>query len=106
MMMASWRWWRGILITFGVLAALRFVLPLPFMNEVLIFSIYTIGCNFLLGDRVKKTLNQKRGFTGTRVPNNNHAEFIIRELLSGLRCILDHFFHIVKDYTTSVKNIK
>ena len=49
MMMATWRWWRGILLTFGLLTALRFVLPLPFMNEVLIFSIYTIGCNFLLG---------------------------------------------------------
>jgi branched-chain amino acid transport system permease protein len=48
-MMATWRWWRGILITFGLLVAMRFFLPLPFMNEVLVFSIYTIGCNFLLG---------------------------------------------------------
>jgi branched-chain amino acid transport system permease protein len=28
---------------------MRFFLPLPFMNEVLLFSIYTIGCSFLLG---------------------------------------------------------
>jgi len=27
----------------------RLFLPLPFINEVIIFSIYTIGCSFLLG---------------------------------------------------------
>ena len=27
----------------------RVFLPLPFVNEVVIFSIYTMGCNFLLG---------------------------------------------------------
>jgi len=49
MMMHSLRWWRTILIVFGVLwIASRFT-PLPFMNEILIFSIYTIGCSFLLG---------------------------------------------------------
>jgi branched-chain amino acid transport system permease protein len=42
-------WWSGLLIAFGALALLRLVLPLPFVNEVLIFSIYTAGCNFLLG---------------------------------------------------------
>ena len=49
MMMHSLRWWRTILIVFGGLwVASRFT-PLPFMNEILIFSIYTIGCSFLLG---------------------------------------------------------
>ena len=43
------KWWWGILLAFGLLAAGRFFLPLPFINEVLIFSIYTIGCSFLLG---------------------------------------------------------
>lgn len=48
-MMNSIRWWRTILIVFGALwVASRFT-PLPFMNEILIFSIYTIGCSFLLG---------------------------------------------------------
>jgi branched-chain amino acid transport system permease protein len=42
-------WWSGLLTAFGALALLRVVLPLPFVNEVLIFSIYTAGCNFLLG---------------------------------------------------------
>ena len=31
------------------MAISRLFIPLPFLNEVLIFSIYTIGCNFLLG---------------------------------------------------------
>ncbi len=49
MIMKSIRWWQTILIVFGGLwVAARFT-PLPFMNEILIFSIYTIGCNFLLG---------------------------------------------------------
>jgi branched-chain amino acid transport system permease protein len=48
-MTATWNWWRGIILAFGLLVAMRFVLPLPFMNEIVIFSIYTIGCNFLLG---------------------------------------------------------
>ena len=43
------RWWRGLLIAFSLIAVMRFVLPLPFANEVVIFSIYTIGCSFLLG---------------------------------------------------------
>src|SRR5574337_1683212 len=42
-------WWSGILVTFLRLAVLRIFLPLPFANEILIFSIYTMGCNFLLG---------------------------------------------------------
>jgi branched-chain amino acid transport system permease protein len=45
----TWYWWRGILFAFAALWLARWVLPLPFMNEVLIFSIYTIGCNFMLG---------------------------------------------------------
>ena len=28
---------------------MRVLLPLPFANEIVIFSIYTMGCNFLLG---------------------------------------------------------
>ncbi len=48
-MLDTWRWWRGILIAFGLVAISRLFVPLPFLNEVLIFSIYTIGCNFLLG---------------------------------------------------------
>ena len=45
----AWRWWWGILAAFGLVAAARYVVPLPFVIEVLIFSIYTMGCNFLLG---------------------------------------------------------
>ncbi len=48
-MLDTWRWWRGILIAFGLVAISRLFVPLAFLNEVLIFSIYTIGCNFLLG---------------------------------------------------------
>jgi branched-chain amino acid transport system permease protein len=43
------RWWWGILLAFLLLGVARVFLPLPFMNEVIIFSIYTMGCNFLLG---------------------------------------------------------
>lgn len=45
----AFNWWWGILLAFGLLAVSRFFLPLPFVNEVVIFSIYTIGCSFLLG---------------------------------------------------------
>jgi branched-chain amino acid transport system permease protein len=45
----AFRWWWGILLAFSLLAASRAFLPLPFVNEVVIFSIYTMGCNFLLG---------------------------------------------------------
>jgi branched-chain amino acid transport system permease protein len=48
-MMNAWRWWRGIALAFVLLALARASLPLPFINEVVIFSIYTIGCSFLLG---------------------------------------------------------
>ena len=48
-MMKVFRWWWGILLMFLFLVVLRLFLPLPFMNEILIFSIYTMGCNFLLG---------------------------------------------------------
>jgi branched-chain amino acid transport system permease protein len=47
--MNALRWWWGLLLAFALLAVLRMVLPLPFANEIMIFSIYTIGCNFLLG---------------------------------------------------------
>src|SRR5215211_6109380 len=43
------RWWWGLLLAFGLVALMRVFLPLPFANEIVIFSIYTIGCNFLLG---------------------------------------------------------
>jgi branched-chain amino acid transport system permease protein len=43
------RWWWGILLAFLLLGVLRVFLPLPFVNEIIIFSIYTMGCSFLLG---------------------------------------------------------
>ncbi|NWF93859.1 MAG: branched-chain amino acid ABC transporter permease [Syntrophaceae bacterium] len=43
------KWWWGILLAFLLLGAARIFLPLPFANEIIIFSIYTMGCNFLLG---------------------------------------------------------
>jgi branched-chain amino acid transport system permease protein len=42
-------WWWGLLTAFALVGVLRIFLPLPFAIEVLIFSVYTIGCNFLLG---------------------------------------------------------
>jgi branched-chain amino acid transport system permease protein len=48
-MVKAWRWWWGILLAFSLLAVARVFLPLPFVNEVVIFSIYTMGCSFLLG---------------------------------------------------------
>ena len=47
--MNALRWWWGLLLAFALLALMRVFLPLPFAIEVLIFSIYTMGCNFLLG---------------------------------------------------------
>jgi branched-chain amino acid transport system permease protein len=47
--MNAFRWWRGLLLAFGLLAATPAFLPLPFVIEVVIFSVYTIGCSFLLG---------------------------------------------------------
>src|SRR4030042_1429900 len=48
-MMNMFRWWRGILLAFFLLALVRVFLPLPFSNEIVIFSIYIMGCSFLLG---------------------------------------------------------
>jgi branched-chain amino acid transport system permease protein len=48
-MMNKFRWWWGILVAFTLIGVARFFLPLPFMNEIIIFSIYTMGCSFLLG---------------------------------------------------------
>jgi branched-chain amino acid transport system permease protein len=48
-MMNKFRWWWGILVTFFLIGVSRAFLPLPFLNEIIIFSIYTLGCNFLLG---------------------------------------------------------
>jgi branched-chain amino acid transport system permease protein len=47
--MGALRWWGSLLLAFGLLALFLAFLPLPFANEIMIFSIYTIGCNFLLG---------------------------------------------------------
>ena len=43
------RWWSGLVLAFALLALLRIYLPLPFAIEIIIFSIYTMGCSFLLG---------------------------------------------------------
>jgi branched-chain amino acid transport system permease protein len=43
------KWWWGLFLAFGLIALARPFVPLPFIIEVLIFSIYTMGCNFLLG---------------------------------------------------------
>jgi len=43
------RWWSGLVVAFALLAVLRIYLPLPFAIEIIIFSIYTLGCSFLLG---------------------------------------------------------
>jgi len=43
------RWWWGLVLAFALLAVARMFLPLPFANEIVIFSIYTMGCNYLLG---------------------------------------------------------
>ena len=48
-MMKTVRWWWGLVLAFSLIFLMRLFLPLPFVNEVLLFSIYTIGCNFLLG---------------------------------------------------------
>ena len=43
------RWWGGLLLAFSLLALSRLFLPLAFVIEVVIFAIYTMGCNLLLG---------------------------------------------------------
>src|SRR5665811_2079193 len=43
------RWWSGLVLAFALLAVLRIYLPLPFAIEIIIFSLYTMGCSFLLG---------------------------------------------------------
>jgi branched-chain amino acid transport system permease protein len=48
-MMKIFKWWWGILLAFFLVALVRVFLPLPFANEIIIFSIYTMGCSFLLG---------------------------------------------------------
>jgi branched-chain amino acid transport system permease protein len=48
-MVKAFRWWWGILLAFSLLAVSRVFLPLPFVIEIVIFSIYTMGCSFLLG---------------------------------------------------------
>jgi branched-chain amino acid transport system permease protein len=47
--MSILRWWWSLVLAFALVALVRVFLPLPFANEIMIFSIYTIGCNFLLG---------------------------------------------------------
>lgn len=48
-MLKALRWWWGLLLAFSLLGVSRLFLPLPFVIEVVIFSIYTMGCSFLLG---------------------------------------------------------
>lgn len=48
-MIKAFKWWWGIALAFSLMAVARAFLPLPFLNEVIIFSIYTMGCSFLLG---------------------------------------------------------
>jgi branched-chain amino acid transport system permease protein len=48
-MMNTLRWWSGIAVAFFLLFLVRVFLPLPFSNEIIIFSIYVMGCSFLLG---------------------------------------------------------
>src|SRR5450631_1193465 len=48
-MLRAFHWWWGLLLAFSLLAVSRVFLPLPFVIEVVIFSIYTMGCSFLLG---------------------------------------------------------
>ena len=48
-MASALRWWAGPVLAFSLLALMRLFLPLAFVIEVVIFSIYTIGCSFLLG---------------------------------------------------------
>src|ERR1700686_452256 len=48
-MLKAFQWWWGLLLAFSLLAVSKVFLPLPFVIEVVIFSIYTMGCSFLLG---------------------------------------------------------
>lgn len=48
-MKSIFRWWSSLLLVFLVLGVLRVFMPLPFVTEVLIFSVYAMACNFLLG---------------------------------------------------------
>lgn len=47
--MKTLKWWSGIIVAFLLLLLMRALAPLPFTNEVVIFSIYVLGCSFLLG---------------------------------------------------------
>ncbi len=48
-LVAAFTWWRSLVLVFAALAAGALFLPLPFVIEIVIFSIYAMGCNFLLG---------------------------------------------------------
>ena len=48
-MLKALKWWWGLALAFSLVAVARVFLPLAFVIEVVIFSIYTIGCSFLLG---------------------------------------------------------
>jgi len=41
--------WGAMVLIFGLLLLSRFFLPLPFATEVLLFAMYTMACNYLLG---------------------------------------------------------
>jgi branched-chain amino acid transport system permease protein len=48
-MMKAFQWWWGLLLAFSLIALSGMFLPLAFVIEVVIFAVYTMGCNFLLG---------------------------------------------------------
>src|SRR5262245_46903779 len=48
-MTSIFKWWWSLLLVSGLLALGGAFLPLAFCNEIVIFSIYAMGCNFLLG---------------------------------------------------------
>ena len=61
------RWWWGLVLAFALLALVRVFLPLPFANEIVIFSIYTMGCNYPARPR-RLHLVRTAGLSGGRAP--------------------------------------
>jgi branched-chain amino acid transport system permease protein len=48
-MIEAVKWWWSVSLVFALLGLSALFVPLPFVIEIVIFSIYAIGCNFLLG---------------------------------------------------------
>src|SRR5450755_4296360 len=48
-MLRAFHWWWGLLLAFSLLAVSRVFLALAFVIRVLVFSVYPVGCSFLLG---------------------------------------------------------